>query len=322
MLGKLAASAALLIAVFSTPVVADTYPGKPIRLIVGAGTGSVSDVRSRWIAIRLARELGQPVVVENRPGAGGSIAAEQAARSPADGHTLFLVHMGILVAPEIYKNLGFDPVMDFAPISRISRGYGVLTVHPGVPATTVQELIKVARENPGKLNYGSTGIGGPPWMMGELFKRLARIEVTHVPYKGGGELLTDLIGGRIDYWLEGALVQVPHIRTGKLRALAVTSPQRLPILPHVPTLVEAGLSDFEFEGWTGLVAPAATPRPVIARLNAAMANVLSSREAVEWLADQANEPAIDTPEGFAAFMRSERAKWAPVVREANAKAQP
>lgn len=298
----------------------DSYPAKPIRLIVGGGAGSVGDVRARWVATRLTAELGQPVVVENRAGAGGSIAAEQAAKSPPDGYTLFLIHVGILVAPEIHKPIGFDPLADFAPISRISKGYGVLTVHPGVPAASVAELIKLARERPGQLNYGSTGIGGPPWMMGELFKRQAQLDVTHVQYKGGGELLADLIGGRLDYWFEGLLIQLPHVKAGRLRALAVTAPRRLPSLPDVPTIMEAGLPAYDFQGWTGLVAPAGTPRRIIQRLNAALAKVLSTREARDWLAEQANDPAVESAEEFAAFMRAERIRWGPLVREAKAKA--
>jgi tripartite-type tricarboxylate transporter receptor subunit TctC len=298
---------------------AQPFPSKPIRIIVGGGTGSVSDVRTRWIAQRMT--MGQPIVVENKPGAGGNIAAEYVAKSAPDGYTLLLVHMGMLVAPEVYASAGYDPLADFAPISRISKGYGVLTAYPGVPARSVQELIALARDKPGSLNYGSTGIGTPPWMAGELFKRHAKIDVTHVAYKGGGELLQDLIGGRIDYWLEGALIQLPHVKAGRLRALAVTSPERLAFLPDVPTLREAGLTDFEFQGWTGLVAPRGTPRAVIDQVNAAMRKVLTSAEAIAWLADQANEPAVETPEEFSAFMAAERAKWVPVVRAAGVKAQ-
>jgi tripartite-type tricarboxylate transporter receptor subunit TctC len=300
---------------------ADAFPTKPIRLIVGGGAGSTGDVRSRWVAQRMATVLGQPVVVENRAGAGGLIASEMVAKSAADGYTLLLVTMATLVAPDIYPNAGFDPLLDFAPISRISKGYGVLTVHPSLPVNSVADLIRLARERPGKLNYGSTGIGAPPWMMAEQFKRQARVEVTHVPYKGGGELLADLMAGRIDYWLEGALIQLPHIQAGRLRALAVTSPQRLSFLPDVPTLREAGLPDYDVQGWTGLAAPARTPRSVIDTLNAAMVKVLSTREAIDWLADQGNEPAAESPAEFAAFLKAEQRKWSPIVREANVKAQ-
>jgi tripartite-type tricarboxylate transporter receptor subunit TctC len=295
---------------------AETFPTKPVRIIVGAGVGSVSDVRTRWVAQRMGAVLGQPVVVENK--AGAIVAPEYVAKAAADGYTLLVVHMGTIVSPVVYPNAGFDPLADFTPISRISKGYGVLTVNPEVPARSVQELIALARAKPGKLNYGSTGIGGPPWMAGELFKREAGIEVTHIAYKGGGELLQDLIGGRIDYWLEGALIQMPHVKAGRLRALAVTAPERLPFLPDVPTLREAGLTEFQFEGWTGIVAPRGTPRPVIDRLNAAMRTVLASPEAVAWLADQANEPAAEAPEEFAAFMKAEQARWLPIVKDAGA----
>ena len=320
MFGKLLGSICVVLGTLSCgAALADAYPSKPVRIVVGQGAGSVGDVRARWIAARLAAELGQPFVVENRVGAGGTIAAAHVARSPADGHTLLLTHLGILVGPETYPDTSYDPLADFAAISRISKGYGVLTVHPAVPAKTVAELVKLAKDNPGKLNYASTGVGAPPWMMAELFKRLTDVKVTHVAYKGGGEVLSDLMAGRIDYWFEGALIQLPHLKAGRLRALAVTAPQRLPFLPDVPTLAEAGLPAYEFQSWTGFAAPARTPRAVIDRLHAAMAKVLSTREALEWLADQGNEPAVESPEQFAAFMKSERSRWAPVVREAKAK---
>jgi len=317
----LAALVTALLATMMGTAFAQPFPSKPVRIMVGGGAGSVSDVRTRWLAQRMGVVLGQPVIVENKPGAGGNLAADFVAKSAPDGYTLFLAHMGVLVAPEVYAGTSFDPLADFAPISRISHGYGILTTRADLPARSVDELIALAKREPGKLNYGSTGIGTPPWMAGELFKRHAKIEVTHVAYKGGGELLQDLMGGRIDYWLEGALIQMPHVKAGKIRALAVTAPQRLPFLPDVPTLREAGLTDFEFEGWTGLVAPRGTPPAVIEQLNAAMRKVLTSPEAVAWLAEQANEPLAESPEEFAAFMKSERAKWLPVVKGAGVKAQ-
>jgi len=275
-------------------------------------------VRSRWLAARLGASLGQPVIVENQPGGNGIIGTRHVARSAPDGYTLIVVHMGnAAVLPQITPEAGYDPLRDFAPISRISKGYAVLTVNPRVPVHSVADLIAVAKENPGKLNYGSTGIGGPPWMAAQLFHRMAGIEVTHVPYKGGGELLSDLIAGRIDYWFEGSLIQMPYIKSGKLRPLAVTSPERLRILPDVPTLVECGLTDYAFQGWTGLAAPAGTPRVVIDRLNAEMGRILRSAEAAEWFEGQGNVPAHESPEEFATFIRSEHAKWGKVVRDAN-----
>lgn len=298
------------------------YPERPIKLIVSGGAGSVSDIRARWIAARLGTALGEPVVVENQAGGNGIIGTRFVARSAPDGHTLVLVHMGNLIMnPLLYADVGYDPFADFAPVSRISTGYGVLTVNPQLPVRTLDELIKLAKQNPGKLNYGSTGIGGPPWMMAELFKRMAGIDVTHVQYKGGGELLTDLIAGRIDYWFEGSLIQMPHIKAGKLRPIVVTAPERLAYLPDVPTITEAGLPGYEFQGWTGIAAPAGTPRAIIDRLNLEMGKVLRSREAVEWFTEQGNTPVVETPEEFAAFIRAQQKKWGALVREANIKPQ-
>ena len=312
---------AFLAALMMGSAFAQPYPAKPIRIMVGQGAGSVGDVRARWVAQRLAPLLGQPVIVENKLGAGGNVAAEYVAKSAPDGYTLLLAHMGTLVGPDVYPNVGFDPLSDFTPISRISKGYGVLTVNPQVPARTVQDLVQLARAQPGKLNYGSTGIGAPPWMMAELFRRQANIDVTHVPYKGGGELLQDLIGGRIDFWIEGPLIQMQHIQSGRLRALAVTGPHRLAFLPDVPTLKEAGLPDYEFQGWTGLVAPAGTPRAVVEKLNAGMHKVLLSAEATDWLQSQANEAAVESPEAFAEYLKQQRAQWAPIVRHLAVKGQ-
>jgi tripartite-type tricarboxylate transporter receptor subunit TctC len=296
----------------------DPYPARPIKLIVSAGAGSVSDVRARWLAARLGPALGQPVVVENLVGGNQMIGTRHVARSAPDGYTLLLVHMGnVAINPHLYRDPGYDALDDFAPVARISSGYSLLTVNPAVPARTAAELIALAKEKPGKLNYGSTGIGNPPWMAAELFRRMANIDVTHIPYKGGGELLADLIGGRIDYWIEGATIQLQHVKAGRLRVLAVTSAHRLAILPDVPTVSESGLPGYEFGGWTGIAAPAATPRPVVEKLNAEIVKALNTPEAIEWLAEFANEPSQDTPEQFAAFVRAQHAKWGRVIREAN-----
>jgi tripartite-type tricarboxylate transporter receptor subunit TctC len=314
-------AALLLLALAAPATVAQSFPSKPVHIIVGVGPGSVSDVRSRWLADRLSPLLGQPVVVENRVGAGGSVAAEYVAKSPADGHILLFATIGTLVIPEVYPNAAFDPVRDFAPVARLSKGYAVLTVNPQLPVRSVADLLKLAREKPGQLNYASTGIGAPPWMAAELFKRLTRIEATHVPYKGGGEVLTDLMGGRLDYWFESPLIQLPHIQAGKLRALAVTGPQRISSMPDVPTLREAGVEGYELQSWIGLVAPAGTPRAAVEKLHAAITKIYASREAIEMLAEQGSEPVIETPEDFGALMKSERARWSPIVRDASVKSQ-
>lgn len=296
------------------------YPERPVKIVVTAGAGSVSDVRARWLAGQMTTVLGQTFFVENIVGGSGIVGTRAVARSAADGYTLLLGHLGnMVVAPHVNDDPGYDPEKDFLPVSRISTGYAVLTCHSGFPAKSVADLIRYGKERPGAINWGNTGIGGPPWMMGELFQRQAGIEVTAVQYKGGGELLSDLLAGRIDCWMEGALIQRQYIKEGRLRALAVTAPKRLPFLPEVPTMAEAGLPDYEFQGWTGIVAPAGTPRPVIERLNAAMRQILGTPANREWFMEQANVPVEESPEDFAAFLRAQGAKWVPVVRTANLK---
>ena len=305
----------------STSAFAQGYPAKPIRLIAGA-PGSVSDIRARWVSERLNAALGRPIVVDNRGGAGGNIGMEVAAKSPKDGYTLVIVHQGTLALnPHIYARLGYDPIADFAPITRFVVGPLMLAVHPGMPARSVGELIALAKKKPGQFSYGSPGVGTPPHLAAELFKRMAKIEATHVPYKGGAAALLDLAGGRVTYTIDGLALQGPHVKTGKIRALAVTGTKRVASFPDVPTVAESGLPQYEFLGWMGLAAPAGTPREIVAQLNIVMAKILSSPEARDWFAEQGGEPFADTPEEFAAFIKSEHARWGPIIRDAGIKAE-
>ncbi len=288
------------------------YPDRPVKIVVGAGAGSASDVRARWLAAHLSPVLGQPVVVENQPGIVGTRAV---ARSTPDGYTVLLAHLGnMVVIPEITENVGYDPLGDFLPVSRIATGYSVLTCSPQFPPRSVSEIVKLGKEKPGTINWGNTGVGTPPWLMGELFRRNAGIEFTQIQYKGGGELLTDLMGGRIDCWMEGAAILLPHIQSGRIRALAVTSPTRMAALPDVPTMAEAGLPDYEFKGWMGIVVPAGTPQAVIAKLNTAMRSVLATPESIDYFAAIGSAPVQESPEEFGAFLRAETRKWVPIVR--------
>jgi len=297
------------------------WPTKPVRLVAG-GAASVADIRARWLADRLAAALGQPVVVENNGAAGGNVGAEQVARSAPDGHTLLLVHQGTAaINPHLYAQIGYNPLTDFAPITRFGYGSLLLSVHPSVPATSVRELIALAKAKPGSLNYGSPGNGTPPHLAAELFKRAAGIEATHVPFKGGGAMMQALLGAHVSYSLEGLTAQLPHVRAGTLRALAVTGAQRTASLPDIPTIAEAGVPGYQFAGWTGLAAPAATPRAVIERLHGEIAKIAASDEAKQWFATSGSEAGILSPQEFADFIRTEHAQLGKLIRDAGVRVE-
>jgi tripartite-type tricarboxylate transporter receptor subunit TctC len=296
------------------------WPDKALRLVCPTGPGGPTDIRSRWLAPRLSHLLGQSVLVENRAGAGGNIGAEAVARSAADGYTLLMAHQGpMTINPHLYANLGFDPLGDFAPITRVGTSTMVLTVHAAVPAGSLGELIALAKSKPGKLSFGSPGIGTPPHMASELFKHSAGIEATHVPFSSGGALATAMIGGHIDWSMDGVVAQLPHVRSGRLRALAVSSTEPLASLPGTPTFAEAGLPGYEYTAWTGLVAPVATPKPIIERLYAEISAILSTAEAREWFLLGGGIPGGETPAVFAALIKAEHAKWGPIIRAAGIK---
>ena len=297
------------------------WPNKPLRIMAG-GASSVADIRARWLADRLAAALGQPVLVENNGAAGGNVGAEQVARSAPDGYTLLLVHQGTAaINPHLYAHTGYNPLTDFAPITRFGYGSLLLTVHPAVPVTSVRELIALAKAKPGSLNYGSPGNGTPPHLAAELFKRAAGIEATHVPFKGGGAMMQALLGGHVSYSLEGLTAQLPHVRAGTLRALGVTGAQRTPSLPDVPTIAEAGVPGFQFAGWTGLAAPAATPRAIVERLHAEIAKTAASDDAKQWFAASGSEPGILSPQEFADFIRTEHAQLGKLIRDIGLRAE-
>lgn len=298
------------------------WPAKPIRVIVPGGAGGVTDIRARWLAERLGPALGQSVIVENKPGAGGNIGMEMAARSAPDGYTLVIIHQGVMtINPHLYAKLSYDPLTDFAPITRVGIGPLLLAVNPDMPAKTVAELVQLAKSRPGKLSFGSPGIGTPPHLAGELFKRMAGIDVIHVPFKGGGQAVSDLIGGHVNYSIEGLTVLVPQVKNGRIRAVAVTGPRRVASLPDVPTIAESGMPGYEFQGWVGIAAPAATPRPIVDRLYREISAILGAPEGRGWLAEAGAEPGTDAPEVFFAAIRAEHAKWGPIIREAGIKVE-
>ena len=297
------------------------WPGKPLRIVAG-GVGGISDIRARWLADRLATALGQPVVVENNGAAGGNVGAEQVARAAPDGYTLLLIHQGTAaVNPHLYAHVGYNALTDFAPITRFGYGSLLLSVHPSVPAHDVRELVALAKGKPGGLNYGSPGNGTPPHLAGELFKRTAGIEATHVPFKGGGAMMQAMLGGHLTYCLEGLTAQLPHVRAGTLRAIAVTGSRRTPSLPDVPTIAEAGLEGYEFSGWTGLAAPAATPRPIVERLHAEIAKVAAGDETRQWFERSGSEAGIQSPQEFTDFIRLEYARLGQLIRDAGVRAE-
>jgi tripartite-type tricarboxylate transporter receptor subunit TctC len=301
---------------------AENYPSRPIRLVVTATAGGPPDVLARWLAERLGPALGATIVVENRPGAGGNVAMQAAARSAPDGYTLVVAGQGpFALNPHMYANPGYNAIADFAPITQIEQGALLLAVHPQVPVNSVGELIALAKRKPGELNYGSPGAGTPPHLASELFNRSATLQVTHVPYAGAPAAMLDLIAGRLTFTFGTVNVQLPQVQAGKIRALAVTSSSRLPALPDVPTVAEAGLPGFEYSGWLGIAAPAGTPQPIIERLQREISAILRSDEAGKYFASYGREAVASTPAAFAAFIRAEHAKWGQVIRDSNVKAE-
>jgi tripartite-type tricarboxylate transporter receptor subunit TctC len=297
----------------------DAYPSRPVRFILPFPPGGPTDILGRLIAERLTAQLGQPVVIENRGGAGGNVGAEAAAKAAPDGYTIVLVAPSLAISPTLYAKLNYDPVKDLAPISLVATVPNVVVTQAAYPAT-LREFIAAAKAKPGGMNFGSGGSGTSNHLAGELFNILTGAKLTHVPYKGVNLAMQDVIAGRIDFVVIGVPAAAPHVKSGKLRALAVIAPQRLPALPEVPTVAEAGLPGFEVTTWYGILAPAGTPRPIIAHLNAELVKAMHSPEMKERLAGIGTEPVTNTPEEFAAYIHAEIAKWGDVIRKANLRA--
>lgn len=315
----LAASAAALAAA-ALAAHAAGFPDKPVRIAVGFAAGGGADIVARQLGNQMGAQVGQSFIVENKPGATGTIAASFVAKSPADGHTLFLGSQStMLVAPAIYPKLQFDPVQDFTPVSMLVSMPMLLVVHPGVPARTVQELVELAKK--GDLSYASAGAGGPQHTAGELFANLAKIKLTHIPYKGEAPALTDAIGGQVPVMFSNLPAVMPYVKAGKLRALAVSSARRHPELPDLPTVAEAAkLPGFEVLTWYGVFAPAGTPPAVVKKLETEAIAALKSRELSGKLADQGFTVVGSTSQQFAAFMKSEVPRWSKLIKDANIRA--
>jgi len=291
------------------------YPDRPVKVIVGLTAGSGVDVMARLVGAKLGEALGQPFVIENRPGAGSNIATRFAATQPNDGYTVFVATVANAINATLYKQLQFDVLRDFTPVILAGTAPNVLLVNPSVPAKSVGELIALAKATPGKFTIGSSGTGTSPQMTGELFRRRAGIDLVHVPYKGGPEATTALIGGQIDTLFAIASTAQPQIEAGKVRPLAVTSKQRTPLLPNVPTMNEAGLPGFEAVTWFGFEVPAGTPKDIVDKLNAEIGKVLAMPDIKEKLAKQGIDAGGGTSEEFAAYMKDEFAKWGALVKE-------
>ena len=290
---------------------AQDYPARPIRIIVPFTPGAGVDIVGRAVAQSLNEAWKQPVVIDNRPGAGGTIAGELVARGNADGYTLLLGNVSTLaIAPALNPKLPYSPLRDFAPITLITTSENVLVLHPSVPATTLRELITYAKANPRKLNYGSSGKGTTSHLGGAMFASMTGTEMTHVPYKGSGPMLTDLLAGQLQLSFSSVPTALPHIKSGRLRALAVTLLARSSVLPDLPTVQEAaGLKGFELSLWQGIVAPAATPRAIVMKLNAEIARILAQPAVKERLLGQGLDPVGGTPEQFATYFKAEVSKW-------------
>jgi tripartite-type tricarboxylate transporter receptor subunit TctC len=294
--------------------IAQTFPNRPIRLIVPYSVGGGVDSTARIVGDKLGRVLGQPIIIENRGGAGGNIGMDAAARAEPNGYVLLMGSTSLAVNVSLYNKLTFDPAKDFVPVALISKTPNILAVNPKVKANTVQDLIKLAKANPGKLNYSSAGAGTTPHLGAELFNSMAGVQITHVPYKGAGPAVTAALAGEVEMIMSSALTILPHLKTGKLRALAMTGTQRSPAFPDIPTVSESGLPGFEVSQWYGIVAPAGTPKDVVDKLNKAIVQVVRSPEMVQTFLQEGSEPIGSTPQEFSKYLHDEIARWSKTIK--------
>lgn len=314
---------ALLAVSFAAPeggALAQTYPSKPIRIVVPFPPGGPADILARIIGQNLAESWGQQAVIDNRAGAGGNIGSEMVAKALPDGYTLLMGFVGThAINASLYSTMPYDNVKDFEPVSLVAMVTIILVVHPSIPANSVKELIVLARSRPGQLTFGSPGNGTPQHLAGELFNTMAGVKMVHIPYKGAVPALTDLLGGRVSLIFSSMPPALPHVKAGKLRALAVTSARRSSAAPNVPTIAESGLPGYEVINWYGILVPAGTPKEIVARLNAEILKILNVPDVKERLSAQGAETFSSTPQEFAAYIRKETEKWAKVVKYSGAR---
>lgn len=316
-------SGAFLLAITTSTLHAQTtptYPNKPIRLVVPFTPGGSTDILARAIGQELSKAWGQSVIIDNVPGAGGSIGAEKVAKAPADGYTLLMGHIGTLaVNPSLYPKLAYDPVKDFSPVAWVARVPNVLVVHPSVPAKNVKELVALAKSKPGQLNYSTGGNGSAAHLATEYLKMRTETSMLHIPYRGAAPAVTDLIGGQVQVLFTGAPALMGHIKSGQIRALAVSSPLRMDALPNVPTVSESGYKDFEADQWYGVVAPAGTPSDIIVKLNAQINLSLNAAELKTRLNSEGAVATPSTPEVFGKLIKNEITRWKPVMSSGRVK---
>ena len=299
---------------------AQAYPAKVVRYIVPMSPGSGADTIGRIVTGGLTQVFGQQVIVDNRTGAAGNIGAEAAARAPADGYTLFQASSTHAANVSLYRNLSYDLVRDFAPVTQLASSPSIVVVHPSLPVKSIAELVKLAKAKPGAINYASTGVGSATWVAGELFKGMAGVNLQHVPYRGGGEALTAIVAGEVSVYFAPFAVALPQVRQGRLRPLAVTTTKRLPLLPEYPTVAELGYTGYQSGNWYGIVAPVKTPKEAIATIRSAVVTVLNDPNASKRLSDLGYVSVGDQPEEFAAFIKSEIATLAKIIQQTGATA--
>jgi len=307
-----------LLCAFAVQALAQPYPAKPVRVIVPYPPGGGNDTLGRLFAAKLGERMGQPFVVENRPGAGTMIGTEAAAKSPPDGYTILLSSIAThALSPNLYARVPYDPIKDFAPITLLGVAPTVMVVNQDLAAASLAEFVALAKAKPGSFTYASGGNGTPPHINGEVFKALAGVDLLHVPYKGGGPALADLVAGRVHVMLDTAASAMPHVRGGRLRALAISAPQRSPEYPDLPTFAEAGLPQYETNAWYSMHAPAGTPPDVVRRLNAELVAILKDPDILARFKQLSTDPVGNSPEEFAAFVRAELEKYARIIKAAN-----
>lgn len=311
--------AASYVAMGALPALADTYPDRPIRLVIGFPPGGPSDILARVVAQGLSQRLGQAVIVDNRPGAGGNVAGAIVAKAQPDGYTLLMGNLSILVAnPSLYKNVSFDPNTDFVPISLIGSETNILVVNPSLPVHTVKDLVALAKAQPGKINFASSGFGSPPYLTAEMFMANEHVQLVHVPYSGAASALAEVVSGQTQMMFATALSVMPFIKSGQLRAIAVSTAHRSPLYPQLPTIAQSGIPGFDATTWHGLVAPAKTPRDVLAKLGAATVAVLHEPAVSRRLASLGLTIIGSDPQQFSAYIKTEQQRWTKAIKVSGA----